>query len=283
MSNVFSFSDLRGREDDGSDDERRDSGGDEREKRDRQTYYAGGTKSGVAIVGPNKDPSGAPTDAFFEEARKASTGAKIVPQPGETVMKVQVLFFADHLTYQVEDNESISLNYTDEDGREFCEALKNDKLPQVMRAIRAKDGSVPLFDFTVIDKRREQTRPPEPIVQKPATFTGEAHSTGSNEGAGMMFGACGLTPVTIDSSKPCTNIQVRLPNGRRVVGKFNQTEHTISDLRRFIDTNPQSAQIVTGHTYEIVAALPPRPLTDLTQTLQDAKLCNAAVNIRICA
>ena len=98
-----------------------------------------------------------------------------------------------------------------------------------------------------------------------------------------MFGACGMEPVTVDGSKPCTNVQVRLPNGRRVVGKFNQTEHTIRDLRRFIDTNPQSAQVVTGHTYEIVAALPPRPLTDLAQTLQDAKLCNAAVNVRICA
>ena len=90
-----------------------------------------------------------------------------------------------------------------------------------------------------------------------------------------------MNAVVVDGSKPCTNIQIRLPNGRRVVGKFNQNEHTIADLRRFIDSNPQSSPVVTGKTYEIVAALPPRPLTDLSQTLQDAKLCNAAVNVRI--
>jgi len=158
----------------------------------------------------------------------------------------------------------------------------NDKLPQVLRAVRAKDGTVPLFDFEITDKRKEKASSEKPPEKKQKSFTGEAHSTGGTDKASLGFGACGLSPVTVDGSKPCTNIQVRLPNGRRVVGKFNQNEHTIADLRRFIDTNPQSAAVVNGKTYEIVAALPPRPLTDLTQTLQDAKLCNAAVNIRIC-
>lgn len=162
------MSDLRGRDDD-------DGGDDDRDKRDRQTYYAGGTKSGVAVVGPNKDSSSAPTDAFFEEARKSEQREKIVPQPGETVMKVTVTFFADCLTYKVEDGETMRLTYTDEDGKEFCEAIKNDKLPQVMRAIRAKDGSVPLFDFTLVDNRKEPMNPPEPKVVKPATFTGLFH------------------------------------------------------------------------------------------------------------
>jgi len=276
MSKVFSLSDLKGRDGD------EDDGVDEKDKLARQTYYAGGTKSGVAIVGPNKRSNETPSDDFFKSARQAEKENKIVPKEGETVMNVLVVFYADCLTYKVEENEEIRLPYSDEDGKEFCEALSNDKLPKVMRAIRAKDGSVPLFDFKVVDKRKEPFHRPEPKVEKPATFTGVAHSTGSNEGTGMMFGACGLEPVVTDSSKPCTNIQIRLPNGRRVVGKFNQTEHTIAHLRRFIDTNPQSVPIVTGHTYEIVAALPPRPLTDTTQTLQDAKLCNAAVNIRLC-
>ena len=96
-----------------------------------------------------------------------------------------------------------------------------------------------------------------------------------------MFGSCGLDPIAVDPSKPCTNVQVRLPNGKRAVGKFTTT-HTVADLRRFIDTHPVCAPVVTGRTYEIVAALPPRPLTALDQSLADAHLCNSAVNVRLC-
>jgi len=278
MSNVFSLSDLKGHEDDSNDDV------DDKDKRDRQTYYAGGAKSGVAIVGPNKDSNSAASvaDKLFDGSHHSDKDRKVALNPGETLMHVTVTLYSDSLTYKLDEAEPVRLTFEQQECAEFITDLMNDKLPQELRAVRAKDGSVPVFDFEIIDKRKESMKvaPPEP--KKPATFTGEAHSTGGTDNAGVAFGACGLQPVTVDGSKPCTNVQVRLPNGRRVVGKFNPNEHTIADLRRFIDTNPQSAPVVTGKTYEIVAALPPRPLTDLSQSLQDAKLCNAAVNVRIC-
>ena len=87
--------------------------------------------------------------------------------------------------------------------------------------------------------------------------------------------------MAVDSAAQTASVQVRLPNGTRVVGKFNVT-HTVRDLRRFIDTSPQCAPLVTGRSYELVAALPPRPLTNLDESLQAAKLCGASVNVRLC-
>lgn len=159
MSNVFSFSDLRK---------------DERESDDkgaRQTYYAGGAKSGVAIVGPDSAQKGAPTDAFFENARR-DEGQKIEAKQGETVLRVQVVFFADGMTYQVEDGETVHKSYSEEEGKEFVEALQSGKLPMVLRAVRARDGTVPLFDFCISDQRSKKYTPPSPKPAKLVAFSG---------------------------------------------------------------------------------------------------------------
>ena len=161
MSHVFSLSDLKGRDEDS--DERMD----DRDKRDRQTYYAGGTKSGVAIVGPNKDQKA--TDELFNGSRSGQA-TKIAPKAGETVMHVLVEVYPDYLTYKLDDAEPVKMEGGQEETLEFVEALSHDKLPQVLRAVRAKDGSVPLFDFEVIDKRKETSAPPP--EKKPTTFTG---------------------------------------------------------------------------------------------------------------
>lgn len=157
MSNVFSFSDLR-----------KDEGDD---KGARQTYYAGGAKSGVAIVGPDSAQKGAPTDAFFENARR-DEGQKIEAKQGETVLRVQVVFFADGMTFQVEDGETVHKSYSEEEGKEFVEALQSGKLPMVLRAIRAKDGTVPLFDFCISDQRSKKYTPPSPKPAKLVAFSG---------------------------------------------------------------------------------------------------------------
>ena len=159
MSNVFSFSDLRHDENEGDD------------KGARQTYYAGGEKSGVAIVGPDSAQKGAPTDAFFEGARR-DEGQKIEPKKGETILRVQVVFFADGLTYKVEDGETVHKSYSEEEGKEFVEALQSGKLPMVLRAVRAKDGSVPLFDFCISDQRSKKYTPPSPQPTKLVSFSG---------------------------------------------------------------------------------------------------------------
>ena len=270
MAHVVSLSDLR-------DKEQQDGGG-----LDRQTYYAGGAKSGVAIVGPDRSERSTPSDSLFEDARRAGEQAAVEKREGETVLHVTAVFYADRMEYRVEEQESVLLAYESDEAKDFQEALRGGKLPAVLRAVRAKDGSVPLFDFTLIDKRAERYEAPKAKQEAPApSFTGAAHTTGGSSEGALAHGACGLEPVVVDASAPTTSVQVRLPNGRRVVGKFN-VAHTVRDLRRFIDTHAQAAPVVAGHSYELVAALPPRPLTDLSETLQAAKLCNASVNVRLC-
>jgi UBX domain-containing protein 1 len=68
-------------------------------------------------------------------------------------------------------------------------------------------------------------------------------------------------------------MQLRLSDGTRMVARFNHT-HTVADIRGFIDAarpgnvGPYSLQTM---------GFPPKPLTDMKETIQAASLINAVV------
>lgn len=82
-----------------------------------------------------------------------------------------------------------------------------------------------------------------------------------------------LTGLVVDESSPSTSIQLRLADGTRMVSRFNH-HHTIREIRNFIDASRPGG--VT--TYQLLTmGFPPKQLTDLDQTIEQAGIANSVV------
>ena len=72
-------------------------------------------------------------------------------------------------------------------------------------------------------------------------------------------------------------IQIRLADGSRLSGRFNHS-HTISDIRRYIQSaRPQYA----AQNFALLTSFPTKELSDDTETIEKAKLQNAALLQRL--
>lgn len=79
--------------------------------------------------------------------------------------------------------------------------------------------------------------------------------------------------LVVDKALPSTSIQLRLADGTRMVAHFNY-HHTIADIRSFINTSRPGGLT----TYQLqTVGFPPKQLTDLTQTIEQAGLANSVV------
>ncbi|KAL0301770.1 UNVERIFIED_CONTAM: Plant UBX domain-containing protein 5 [Sesamum radiatum] len=79
--------------------------------------------------------------------------------------------------------------------------------------------------------------------------------------------------LIVDQTKPCTSIQLRLADGTRMVSRFNNY-HTIRDIRGFIDASRPDGP----RTYQLqTMGFPPKQLTDLDQTIDEAGIANSVV------
>jgi len=82
--------------------------------------------------------------------------------------------------------------------------------------------------------------------------------------------------VAVDPAQPATNIQIRLPDGSRLVNRFNEA-HTVADIRRFIQlARPE----FSSHNFQMLAGFPLKPLSDDRASLKDANLLNAAISVK---
>ena len=78
--------------------------------------------------------------------------------------------------------------------------------------------------------------------------------------------------LSIDSTQPTTNIQIRLADGTRLIGQFNHL-HTVGHIRSYIITaRPQ----YETHTFTLLSSYPSRNLND-SETIAEAGLLNAAI------
>eukprot|EP00286_Rhodomonas_abbreviata_P005735 CAMPEP_0181317860 /NCGR_PEP_ID=MMETSP1101-20121128/16695_1 /TAXON_ID=46948 /ORGANISM="Rhodomonas abbreviata, Strain Caron Lab Isolate" /LENGTH=222 /DNA_ID=CAMNT_0023425285 /DNA_START=33 /DNA_END=704 /DNA_ORIENTATION=+ len=76
--------------------------------------------------------------------------------------------------------------------------------------------------------------------------------------------------VTVDESKPCTTIQIKLHNNTRLTQRFNLS-HSVQDLYAFVASATPGAEFTLATTY------PRATLSDMPASLADAKLDNAAI------
>ncbi|CAN7059978.1 unnamed protein product [Brassica rapa subsp. trilocularis] len=81
---------------------------------------------------------------------------------------------------------------------------------------------------------------------------------------------------SMDPTAPATSIKVILADGTPIVSRFTTSHHTIRDIRDFIDAATPDA----SRDYQLLimgTQFPPKPLTDLDQTIEQAGISNSVV------
>lgn len=79
--------------------------------------------------------------------------------------------------------------------------------------------------------------------------------------------------LVVDPALPVTSIQIRLADGTRLVARFN-LHHTVNHIRAFIDASRPGGS--TDYQLQMMG-FPPKVLTDVYQTLEDAGLANSVI------
>ena len=146
-----------------------------------------------------------------------------------------------------------------------------------------------------MDKRGEDFRPPTP--PRYTAFAGEGQTMGyvylfisqslgpfiipifySSTTTAAVVSSSGVGSVrpVVDASQPTTTIQIRLHNGKRLREKLNLS-HTIQDIQTIIHLETQA----DATPYALLAGYPPQPLTDMSLTLEAAKLQGAAITQKL--
>ncbi|XP_066956299.1 uncharacterized protein [Macrobrachium rosenbergii] len=187
-------------------------------------------------------------------------------------------------------------SYEDPSNAEFLNSIRRGEIP--LELIReARGGEVYI---NMADHRHEDYVTPKTTL-KP--FTGSGHSLGSpapnvvgqvSHPSGAVGGASKTSAVSgasldpkaaekkaqddlkIDSQQPTTNIQVRLPDGSRLIIKLNHT-HAVSDIRQYISTARPSFETTE---FALMTTFPHAEVTELSQTVAEAKLLNAALVVK---
>lgn len=284
MSNIHSFSEVLGK--------------DDTDKKD--LIYTNGASSGTYVRAlPNQDnqgnEGGAPS--FFDDIRQngvqnESAHRNGPARPGEVLSRVTIILWENGVTVKehppgapetsttsADRHEDVPLRPLDDPRtREFLEALRANELPAEFSTDRNK-----VYDFELVDRHTQRWEPASSQAkqQQPPphiAFSGEGFSLAgnadSNPGVGASSAVAGREQPAVDKSKPTTRVQVRLGNGKRVVGVFNQS-NVVADLYAFTEKN----SCTPGKPFNLVTVAPPvRTLTEMETSLADAKLLNSVVS-----
>ncbi|KAM1015997.1 hypothetical protein TB2_045584 [Malus domestica] len=134
-----------------------------------------------------------------------------------------------------------------------------------------------------VNLMRRDEEYPEP-VKRHAVFQGVGRTLGGSSSAAASTESTAAAPplrgaplplvgLVVDQSLPSTSVQLRLADGTRMVSRFNY-HHTIRDIHAFIDASrPDGARSYRLQTM----GFPPKQLTDLDQTIEQAGISNSVI------
>ncbi|XP_006342265.1 plant UBX domain-containing protein 4-like isoform X2 [Solanum tuberosum] len=272
---------------------RRPSTGLESNSDEPQEASTGGEKSGMLVQDPSKEND---VDALFNQARQCAavegpsehlpssgsrsfTGAArrlteeavpSVPQPPENATHA-ITFWRNGFT--VDDGPPRS--FDDPENASFLESIRKSECPKELEPADRKTH----VHFNVT--RSEEDCPvPE---KRHVSFQGVRRTSGNTSNAVAVESTVVVSSFTadpapsvglvVDQTQPSTSIQVRLADGTRMVSRFN-FQHSIRDIRGFIDASRPSG----SRSYQLqTVGFPPKELSDLDQTIEQADLANSVV------
>ncbi|KAE8664816.1 Plant UBX domain-containing protein 5 [Hibiscus syriacus] len=274
-------------------------GGSESDSDEGQDYFTGGEKSGMVVRDPSKHQD---VDSIFNQARQAGaeegsddyfrpsssstrsfsgtarllTGETVAPAPPPPpeVVNHTVTFWRNGFT--IDDGPLRQLN--DPANASFMESVMRSECP---RELQPAD---PITKVELHLLRRDENYSEPKKTQ--GAFQGVGRTLGSSssssptpsEPTAAAAGSFTTAPtpsmgLVVDSSLPTTSIQLRLSDGTRMISRFNY-HHTIRDVRGFIDASGPGG----ARNYQLqTMGFPPKQLTDLDQTVEQAGIANSVV------
>ncbi|PON41616.1 UBX domain-containing protein [Parasponia andersonii] len=271
---------------------------------EHQEYYTGGEKRWNSNLGPPlrsgmlvQDPTkGNDVDAIFDQAKKSGamlgsheharpsssskcftgtarllTGETVSsdPQPPEVVTHT-ITFWRNG--FSVDDGPLRRLD--DPENAPFLESIRQSKCPQELEPADRRTS-------VHVDMIRREEDYPEPVKLRNAfQGVGRTLGSGSSTASEPATAATSLNTsplssmrLVVDDSLPSTSLQLRLADGTRMVSRFNH-HHTIRDIRSFIDASRPGGPI----SYQLqTMGFPPKQLTDLDLTIEQAGIANSVV------
>ncbi|KAJ8945212.1 hypothetical protein NQ314_009281 [Rhamnusium bicolor] len=268
------------------------------EEEEGQAYYAGGSEhSGQQVLGPPKkrdivadmfksvhehgveilEPgaSSSSSRAFKGTGYKLgqdNNDTEVIPGAPEPSPPAEVTLRLWQNGFSVNDGELRS--YNDPSNKEFLDSIRRGEIPQELR-----QGTTEVH--LAMEDHRMETFKSSQKRRITKAFQGHGYTLGSP--APVVVGASSEEDkpanearakdlLKIDSSKPTTNLQIRLADGTRLVGQFN-LEHTVGEVRNFIQAARPQYQT---QAFNLLSSYPSRILDD-AQTLQAAGLQNASI------
>jgi len=221
-----------------------------------QSYYTGGSKSGVLVQDPQKKDL---ADQVIDNAKRTAGALSSSPSGGPLPSR-RLVFWRQGFT--VDDSEL--RRYDDPANSEFLEAINRGVAPPEL-AQRGQE-----IDLNIEDRKEEEYKPPA-LVLRP--FSGAGHSLGGGTATTVVAvpPRKQRPPLVVDSSVPTTSLQIRLHDGTRLVVKFNH-HHTVGDIIGFVDK-----ALPEKFSYQLQTAFPVKVLTDEGQTIAEAGLLNAVL------
>ncbi|KAJ6832332.1 plant UBX domain-containing protein 4-like [Iris pallida] len=266
-----------------------------------QEYYTGGEKSGMLVQDPSRGVHD--VDSIFDHARQmgamqgpfeqqpssssrnfTGTGRLLsggtvpaAPQQAENVVH-NIYFWSNGFTV----NDGPLRRFDDPENAPFLESIRKSECP---KELEPEDRRTAVH----VNLIRREENCPEP-VKRLNPFQGVGRTLGSGGSstdslvpepavavASSTTSSSAAGPLVVDDSLPTTSIQLRLADGTRTVARFN-THHTVGDIRVFIDNHTSLRHGGAARAYTLqTVGFPPKQLTDVTQSIEQAGLANSVV------
>ncbi|KAG5053171.1 hypothetical protein AAZX31_02G253400 [Glycine max] len=260
-------------------------------------YYTGGEKSGMLVRDPTRGNNNNNLDDIFDQARQVAVDAppenprsssrsrsfsgtarllsgETVPSAPQRVEEVThtVIFWRNG--FSVNDGPLRRLD--DPQNAPFLESIKKSECPKELEPADRRTA-------VHVNLTRRDEDYPEPVKPRQRAFQGVGRTLGSTSSSNdEPIQTTGASPNTapmptmglvVDESQPVTSIQLRLADGTRMVSRFNH-HHTIRDVRAFIDASRPGGV----RSYQLqTMGFPPKQLTDLDQSIEQAGIANSVV------
>ena len=158
---------------------------------------------------------------------------------------------------------------------EFLRALAAGRTPKEMGVDQEGNPIEGEVVVGLVDKRGEDYAQPQ--ERGFAAFDGEGTSLGSAAtpatAGGVIAPDASAVAPRVDHTQPTTSIQVRLASGKRLVVQVNRSA-AVHDVAAAINASGDAGEDM----YVLSAGFPPRPIEDLTKTVEEAGLAGSVVN-----
>jgi UBX domain-containing protein 1 len=194
-------------------------------------------------------------DSLFSQAENA-TPEEQQQQQRRTITMYRDGFIVDDGPYRRLD---------DPDNSEFLTSLARGITPRELVDEASGGGSV---SVGLVDKRSEEYTPQFQFFSGAGASLGNTTTSLGTDGiVDPSHAEVATAPPPLDESQPTTSIQVRLLTGKRLVLKVNLSSPVLVLAQHIGGSEP----------YRLVSGFPPRPLTDLSKTVEDCGLAGAQV------